>query len=121
MDWKPLLAYITGAMDQELLLRHEYLSPENRFLPQQITGGGSGCNRLLYYRGVDLVWLSDRDGKYCPAFQQLIDDASVRRVPLPPQSPHLNAYAERWVRSAASASARHDRRPDRTFSGEHSA
>jgi hypothetical protein len=23
----------------------------------------------------------------------------VKRVPLPPQSPNLNAYAERWVRS----------------------
>jgi putative transposase len=23
----------------------------------------------------------------------------VKRVPLPPRSPHLNAYAERWVRS----------------------
>jgi putative transposase len=43
--------------------------------------------------------IHDRDGKYCPAFQRLIDDAGVRRVPLPPQSPNLNAYAERWVRS----------------------
>jgi transposase InsO family protein len=43
--------------------------------------------------------LHDRDGKYCPAFQQLIDDAGVTRVPLPPRSPNLNAYAERWVRS----------------------
>src|SRR5204863_5089657 len=43
--------------------------------------------------------IHDRDGKYCPAFQQLIDDAGVKRVPLPPRSPHLNAYAERWVRS----------------------
>jgi transposase InsO family protein len=41
----------------------------------------------------------DRDGKYCPAFQQLIDTAGVTRVPLPPRSPNLNAYAERWVRS----------------------
>jgi transposase InsO family protein len=43
--------------------------------------------------------IHDRDGKYCPAFQQLIDAAGVKRVPLPPQSPNLNAYAERWVRS----------------------
>ena len=42
--------------------------------------------------------IHDRDGKYCPAFQQLID-AAVTRVPLPPRSPNLNAYAERWVRS----------------------
>jgi Integrase core domain len=41
----------------------------------------------------------DQDGKYCPAFQQIIDAAGVTRIPLPPQSPHLNAYAERWVRS----------------------
>src|SRR5262245_34875687 len=43
--------------------------------------------------------IHDRDGKFCPAFQQLIDAAGVTRVPLPPQSPNLNAHAERWVRS----------------------
>ena len=43
--------------------------------------------------------IHDRDGKYCPAFQQILDAAGVKRVPLPPRSPHLNAYAERWVRS----------------------
>jgi len=43
--------------------------------------------------------IHDRDGKYCPAFQQIIDDVGIRRVPLPPRSPNLNAYAERWVRS----------------------
>ena len=43
--------------------------------------------------------IHDRDGKYCPAFQQIIDAAGVKRVPLPPRSPNLNAYAERWVRS----------------------
>src|SRR2546427_6455030 len=43
--------------------------------------------------------IHDRDTKFCPAFQQIIDAAGVRRVPLPPRSPNLNAYAERWVRS----------------------
>src|SRR5215470_3733176 len=43
--------------------------------------------------------IHDRDTKFCPAFQQIIDDARVTRVPLPPRSPNLNAYAERWVRS----------------------
>ena len=43
--------------------------------------------------------IHDRDEKYCPAFQHLIDAAGVTRVPLPLRSPHLNAYAERWVRS----------------------
>jgi putative transposase len=36
MDWKRLLAYITGSVDQELLLRNEYLVTENRLLRQQI-------------------------------------------------------------------------------------
>jgi putative transposase len=43
--------------------------------------------------------IHDRDRKFCPAFQRLIDHAGVMRVMLPPQSPNLNAYAERWVRS----------------------
>jgi putative transposase len=43
--------------------------------------------------------IHDRDGKYCPAFQHLIDAAGVTRVPLPPRSPNLHAYAERWVRA----------------------
>ena len=38
MDWKQLLAYITGSVDQQLLLRNEYLVTENRILRQQITG-----------------------------------------------------------------------------------
>jgi hypothetical protein len=32
MDWKTLLAYITGSVDQELLLRNEYLLTEKRLL-----------------------------------------------------------------------------------------
>jgi putative transposase len=38
MDWKHLLAYITGTVDQELLLRNEYLVAENRMLRHQING-----------------------------------------------------------------------------------
>src|ERR671927_1714917 len=38
MDWKTLLAYITGSVDQELLLRNEYLVTENRLLRKQIPG-----------------------------------------------------------------------------------
>jgi putative transposase len=38
MNWKILLAYITGTVDQELLLRNEYLVTENRILRHQIKG-----------------------------------------------------------------------------------
>src|SRR5262245_13564803 len=36
MGWKRLLAYITGSVDQKLLLRNEYLVPENRLLRKPI-------------------------------------------------------------------------------------
>jgi len=38
MSWKTLLAYITGTVDQERLLRNEYLVTENRMLRNQIKG-----------------------------------------------------------------------------------
>jgi len=38
MEWKTLLAYITGTVDQELLLRNEYLVAENRILQRRIKG-----------------------------------------------------------------------------------
>jgi putative transposase len=43
--------------------------------------------------------IHDRDTKYGPAFQRIIEHAGVTRVPLPPRAPNLNAYAERWIRS----------------------
>jgi len=36
MDWVRLLAYITGTVDQEILLRNEYLVAENRILKAQL-------------------------------------------------------------------------------------
>jgi hypothetical protein len=38
MEWVRILAYITGTVDQELLLRNEYLATENRILRAQIKG-----------------------------------------------------------------------------------
>src|SRR5215470_5778261 len=38
MLWARMLAYVTGKVDQELLLRNEYLAAENRILRAQIKG-----------------------------------------------------------------------------------
>src|SRR5689334_11377135 len=38
MIWARMLAYITGTVDQELLLRNEYLAAENRILRAKIKG-----------------------------------------------------------------------------------
>ena len=36
MDWARVLAYVTGTVDQELLVRNEYLAAENRILKAQL-------------------------------------------------------------------------------------
>ena len=41
----------------------------------------------------------DRDPLYTDAFRNLLKDAGVKPVRLPPRSPNLNAYAERFVRT----------------------
>ena len=38
MDWKTLLAYITGSVEEQLLLRNAYVVEENRILRNQIDG-----------------------------------------------------------------------------------
>ena len=50
------------------------------------SGGLSRCRYVLH----------DRDAKYCPAFDDLLASEGVKCLRLPPRSPNLNAFAERW-------------------------
>ncbi len=43
--------------------------------------------------------LHDRDAKFSASFWQTLTTAGVEPLKLPPRSPNLNAFAERWVRS----------------------
>ena len=43
--------------------------------------------------------IHDRDPLFTAEFLDMIADAGVESVKLPPRSPNLNAYAERFVRS----------------------
>jgi hypothetical protein len=43
--------------------------------------------------------LHDRDAKLCSTFDSVLMSGGVHSLRLPAQSPNLNAYAERWVRS----------------------
>ena len=38
MDWKTMLGYVSGSVDEKLLLRNGYLVAENRVLRNQIQG-----------------------------------------------------------------------------------
>lgn len=44
----------------------------------------------------------DRDGKFCPAFQNILKNEGTEPLRLPVWSPNLNAYLERFMRSIKS-------------------
>ena len=44
--------------------------------------------------------LHDRDAKFCASFRETLRSGGIQPLALPPRSPNLNAFAERWVRSA---------------------
>ena len=45
------------------------------------------------------ILLLDRDTKYSTAFRRLLEDDGIEVIRLPPRSPNLKAFAERFVRS----------------------
>jgi putative transposase len=55
-----------------------------------------GCGALGDSRSL----LHDRDTKYTASFLAIIKSGGVKTLRLPARSPNLNAYSERWVRSA---------------------
>ena len=61
MEWARILAYITGTVDQELLLRNEYLAAENRVLGGKLKGRRRKRRTELLHRGsLDNCHLCDR-------------------------------------------------------------
>jgi transposase InsO family protein len=48
--------------------------------------------------------LMDRDGKFCPTFRDFLESEGAKPLRLPPRSPNLNAYIERFMRSIKSES-----------------
>jgi putative transposase len=55
-----------------------------------------GCGAL----GDRRYLIHDRDTKYTASFLAIIESVQVKALRLPARSPNLNAYSERWVRSA---------------------
>ena len=51
-----------------------------------------------YLRQIRYV-LHDRDSKFCASFRAILKTSGITCVTLPPKSPNLNAFVERWVRS----------------------
>jgi putative transposase len=62
-------------------------------IARNVTDAQSGA---LYAKRYLII---DRDTKYSEQFRRLIGDSGTKVIRLPPMSPNLNAYAERFVRS----------------------
>ncbi|MCW8137503.1 MAG: integrase core domain-containing protein [Planctomycetota bacterium] len=63
-----------------------------RNLTDPVEGFLRGCQRLIL----------DRDPLYTAAFRRMLADSGVKVLRLPPRSPNLNAYCERWILGARS-------------------
>jgi transposase InsO family protein len=66
---------------------------------RQIARNLTDCDGFL--RGKRYV-LMDRDGKFCPTFREILASEGAEPLLLPPRSPDLNAYVERFIRSIKS-------------------
>jgi transposase InsO family protein len=63
-------------------------------MARNVTDESTGCLRDIRYV------LHDRDSKFCASFESILTAVGVKPLKLPARSPNLNAFAERWVRSA---------------------
>ena len=69
------------------------LHPTSEWMLQNATDESSGGLRGLRYL------LHDRDTKFCSVFLDVLRSSGIQPLALPPRSPNLNAFAERWVGS----------------------
>jgi putative transposase len=98
--WHGLITYYVLVV-MELSTRRVHLAgitphPNDAFMMQcarQLTDPFEGFLRGKRYL------LHDRDTKFLHGFDQMLRASGVKPVVLPPRSPNLNAYCERFVRS----------------------
>jgi putative transposase len=85
----------------EVSTRHFYLlgvtvHPDGAWTVQQ-------ARNLLMDVGERAAWFGflvrDRAGQFTAAFEAVFAAAGIMVVKLPPRSPRVNAYAERWIRT----------------------
>jgi hypothetical protein len=60
-------------------------------MARNATDGSSGFLHGMRYL------LQDRDTKFCAAFLDVLRSSGIQPLALPPRSPNLNAFSERWV------------------------
>jgi putative transposase len=100
LTWRGLVTYYvlfflhleSGRVSVAGITRH----PDQEWMEQI---GRSATQETWDYLHSCRYVLHDRDTKFCASFRSALASGGVKTIPLPAQSPNLNAFAERWVRS----------------------
>ena len=90
------LLFVMSLADRVVTIAGITARPDEAWILQigrNLTDMGSGALRAKQYL------IIDRDTKYTAQFRRLMRDSGTEVIRLPPRSPNLNAYAERFVRS----------------------
>ena len=90
------LLFVISLADRVVNIAGITTRPDESWMLQigrNVTDSQSGALRAKRYL------IIDRDTKYSQQFRRLIRDSGTKVIRLPPMSPNLNAYAERFVRS----------------------
>jgi hypothetical protein len=90
------LLFVISLVDRVVAIVGITTRPDEAWMLQvgrNLTDCDSGALRSKQYL------IIDRDSKYSQQFRRLIRDSGTKVIRLPPRSPNLNAYAERFVRS----------------------
>ncbi len=102
-NWRGLIThYVLFVIDldtRRVVIGGITTNPNEAWMLQVARGLTDGVNGALLGKRHLIV---DRDTKYSTAFRTFIAREGIEVIRLPPRSPNLNAYAERFVRSVKS-------------------
>ena len=90
------LLFVSSLADRVVKIAGITIRPDESWMLQiarNVTDSQAGALHAKRYL------IIDRDTKYSEQFRRLIRDNGTKVIRLPPMSPNLNAYAERFVRS----------------------
>ena len=73
-------------------------NPDQRWIAQIVRNITDIDDSVLLQNNCKYL-IHDRDSKFCEHFDSLLRSVKIEPVKLPPRSPNLNAYAERFILS----------------------
>jgi len=90
------LLFVISLADRVVTIAGITTRPDERWMLQMGRNATDAPSGALHGKRYLII---DRDTKYSQQFRRLVQDSGTEVIRLPPMSPNLNAYAERFVRS----------------------